>query len=391
MDCIRSNHVSSHLNTVFFIRFASSIDNLAFSLADHGMVNDKIQFAAKYVDGLGLEYLDNPLTSRRSRKRRNACASAASVDRAGRLSSIKSNLFFRLFKAPAKLLRSRPDATRRFTLMIMFLIMFSSWSIITFEQNSQFDYLCKSIHVEFYHDHLTVMDGSIKPFLTSRSGTYTAMFEHSKSYLEWISDMTSQEKKVLAYKKADDYIQPPLIDTGNVKQFAPPKFVNLAMYDPNFQKWIFVTCDSNSDWRLDRISNCVGPEVHSVETPNMDITSLASSAFILADGKEEESSVVLPASISCNECSPQRPGDYQLVGSGNSMVCELSGGRCSSPNPEFGWSRTCSCPSGQYGIFCDKLLKVSFHVLLEKLSSATLCQSVIVGLPFSLSVPVQYK
>ncbi|KAL7467285.1 hypothetical protein ACHAXS_007529, partial [Conticribra weissflogii] len=353
-----------------FINFAAldfivNIDTLAFALAEHGMVNDKIQFAAKYIDGLGLDYLDNPSTSLRSRRRRNACASSASVDRAGRLARIKSNFIFRLFKSPANVLRSRPDATRRFTLLTMFLIMFSSWSIITFEQNGQFDYLCKSIRIEFYHDRLLDVDGGANPFLNSRSGTYTAIFEHKKSYLEWLSDIATQQKRVLAYKKANDHIQPPVFGTSIVEAFAPPKFLDLVLYDPNLQKWILVTCDSTIDWRLNRRSACVGPEVHSVETPNLDITALASSAFVLADGKEEETSVILQASISCNECSPRSPGDYQVVGPGNSMVCEMSGGHCSSPNPVFGWSRTCSCPSGQYGMFCDKLLKVTTPFVLD--------------------------
>ena len=351
------------------LEFVVNLDNLAFALAEHGLVSDRLQDSARFIGRLGYVYCDFD-NSPRTKKRRNvvvaSCTSTANLERAGRLSQLKGNAISRLFQSPAKVMRNHPDITRRITLILMLVTLSVSWGVII-SQQSNGDFLCKSVNVEFFHAHILSsldVDGDLKPFLSSRSGTYVAMFDHNQSFFKWLINLGSHtQKQVLAYRKANSKIQPPLLGISDIPLLAPPNYADVAFYDSRIKSWVFATCDPDSNLLRERASSCVGPEVHSVDTPIVDLVMLSSSAFHLAGGSPAVASTFLPASISCNECSSRANDDYQFMGSVNPMACSLSGGECSDPQEEFGWSRNCVCPRGQFGAFCDEHYEASCSVI----------------------------
>ncbi len=361
-----------------FIRFAAvefvvHMDNLAFALAEHGLVGNRLQKAALHLNSLGYRY---PAANPRTKKKRRggSCTSAKNLERASRFSYFKKMFMYRLFRSPAKLIKNSPEATRKATLVVLLVTLITSWVIIIAQQSDK-DYLCKNINVEFFHAHVPPSldsNDALKPFLSSRSGTYVAMFDHNRSIMDWISNLRSDEyKSVLGYRKANEKVEEPFLPSTNgmePKLVAPEEYVDVVIYDPVIKRWIFATCDPNADLIRDRGISCVSPELHSAETDEADLVLLSSSAFHLYSNPPAANAMFLPASISCNECIPRsNKEDYEALGTVDPMTCVDSGGVCSDPQEELGWSRNCVCPDGQYGLHCNEFYQVSEALWMQML------------------------
>jgi len=357
-----------------FIRFAAvefviHMDNLSFALAEHGLIGTRLQKAALHLNSLGYRY---PAANPRTRKKRRggSCTSAKNLERASRFSYFKKMFLYRLFRSPAKLIKNSPEATRKATLIFLLFTLITSWVFIIAQQSDK-DYLCKNINVEFFHAHIPHSQDSsdgIKPFLSSRSGTYVAMFDHSRSIIEWISNLRSDEyKSVLGYRKANEKVEPPFQSSASGMEprlVAPEEYVDVVVYDPIIKRWVFATCDPNADLIRDRGISCVSPELHSAETDEADLVLLSSSAFHLYSNPPAATAMFLPASVSCNECVPRsNKEDYEALGTVDPMTCVDSGGFCSDPQEELGWSRNCVCPDGQYGLHCNEFYESSCPTL----------------------------
>lgn len=222
-------------------------------------------------------------------------------------------------------------------------------------------YLCKSLDVEFFHAHVPVStaaeaEDGIKPFLASRSGTYIATFieDDDQPFLDRLSNIvTGKSNLFLAYRKVDPIVELPSEQSLVPTMRLPLEDVEVLFYDPMMKRWIFTSCDPDTDLLRDRV--CAGPQVHSVETDALDLTTLSSAAFHIVDENEnpDAASMALPASITCNECGPQQgaagPGSVKQA----VVTCGPSGGVCSPPEENLGFARQCLCPPGQYGLFCQ--------------------------------------
>lgn len=362
---VQSAHVIDLFIRFAAVEFVVHMDNLSFALAEHGLIGTRLQKAALHLNTLGYRYpAPNPRT--RKKRRGGSCTSAKNLERASRFSYFKKMFMYRLFRSPAKLIKNSPEATRKATLIVLLVTLITSWVFIIAQQSDK-DYLCKNINVEFFHAHVPHSQDSsdgLKPFLSSRSGTYVAMFDHSRSIMEWISNIRSDEyKSVLGYRKANEKVEPPFLSSASGMEprlVAPEEYVDVVVYDPIIKRWVFATCDPNADLIRDRGISCVSPELHSAETDEADLVLLSSSAFHLYSNPPAASAMFLPASISCNECvTRSNKEDYEALGTVDPMTCVDSGGVCSDPQEELGWSRNCVCSDGQYGLHCNEFYEVS--------------------------------
>eukprot|EP00571_Detonula_confervacea_P012768 CAMPEP_0172300086 /NCGR_PEP_ID=MMETSP1058-20130122/2260_1 /TAXON_ID=83371 /ORGANISM="Detonula confervacea, Strain CCMP 353" /LENGTH=1224 /DNA_ID=CAMNT_0013009771 /DNA_START=28 /DNA_END=3702 /DNA_ORIENTATION=+ len=352
------------------LEFVVNLDNLAFALAEHGLISDRLQDAARFVDGLGFCYYNvhngNNSDHRRTKKRSRggSCTSSA-----GRLAQLKGSYLSRLFQSPVQCMKNHPDGTRRSTLFIMTVTLFGCWGYILSGLNTN-DFLCKSLDVEFFHAHVLASSAAeeedgIKPFLASRSGTYIAVFAGDDgngqlSFLDRLSNIFVTGGKsdlLLAYRKADPKVEVPVELSMAPVSRIPQAYVPVVFYDPLVKRWIFASCDPDTDFLRDKV--CSGPQVHSIETDTMDLTMLSSAAFHIVDDNPTAASMALPATVTCNECGRQEEGAGGLrsVESSSAAVggltCGLSGGECSPPQENLGFARQCLCPPGQYGLFCQ--------------------------------------
>ena len=138
--------------------------------------------------------------------------------------------------------------------------------------------------------------------------------------------------------------------------------MDIVYYDTDRSVWVFTSC--SPDTYLFEERNCVGPEVMSFETKSLDLMQLSSSAAFHVNGNKGNNrfntTMALPAIISCNECGRQQ--DSSSIFS-DIVSCGISGGVCSEPQEEFGFGRQCICPQGQYGALCDEYYGTSCKFL----------------------------
>ena len=339
------------------LEFVVNLDNLAFALAEHGLISDRLQDAARFVSTLGFAYHDSLQDSNHRRVVSKRSRQDGSCN-PGQLAALKGTFLTRLFKKPVRVMKMHPDGTRRTALFLMTATLFGCWGWILTSVNGTGTHLCKSIDVEFTHAHATVTsreeeEDGIKPFLATRSGNYVAMFTEDVDASAWdrIKGVFTGKKNLLfAYRKIDPKVEPSS-DTFSAPTAArlPTGYVEFVFFDPILKRWIFTTCDPDTDLFDDDKRACAGPQVQSTETDMMDLTSLPPSSFHVTD--ELSGSMIMPATISCNECG-HRTREEATSGLRTIASCGVSGGQCSAPNADLGDSRQCVCPTGQYGLFC---------------------------------------
>jgi len=148
---VRSNGIIELFINFAALEFVVNLDNLAFALAEHGLISDRLQVAAIFVGGLGYTYPchrsnDN---NRRTRNRsREGCSPS-------QLAHIKGSFIVRLFSSPARYVKNHPDYTRRTTLFIMAATLYGCWFVILAGLNNG-QFLCKSLNIDFFHAHISV-------------------------------------------------------------------------------------------------------------------------------------------------------------------------------------------------------------------------------------------
>ena len=356
-----------------------NLDNLAFALAEHGLISARLQEAARTVDGLSFAYYGhydhstgNPHRQTNKKGHRGALCS----DSAGRLAQLKGSYLSRLFGSPVRLMKSHPDTTRRTILFLITVVLFGAWGVILTRLNED-DILGKSINVQFFHAHVpTTTSGKeaeegIKPFLAARSGTYVASFAQDDTlpFLERLSSIAAGRSSLfLVYHKVDSKVETPQRPAEAVPlQKLPLNYVEVVYFHPLARRWIFTACDPEVDLTSVEIIStaCAGPSVQSIETDAQDLISLSSAAFQIVSDEHSDDDTVLPVSITSNECSPSDTTDTLRVANSNAarQKCSLSGGKCAAPDKVLGLGRQCLCPSGQYGIFCTEHVGTSCPTL----------------------------
>jgi len=376
------------------LEFVVNLDNLAFALAEHGLISDTLQDAARFVDGLGFAYHDGDndgggdrAADRRAKKRSGR--GSPCTDSAGRLARLKGSFVSRLLGSPARCARAHPDGIRRTTLLVMTLTLFGCWGWILLGLEDGIegvgaDSPRRSVRVEFYHAHVPAntaqeAEGGIKPFLVSRSGTYIAAFvEYEEeendalpSFWNRVVDASTgksagKKNLFLAYRKADPKVEPSAPRTQAEAAMPsvarlPSNYDDVLFYDMNTRRWVFATCDPGTDLRGDARA-CAGPRVRSMETDSTDFTALSSSSFVVIDENGDElSSAPLPATVTSTECRSMGGDSSDELDHG--MTCGISGGTCSEPRAEWGYARTCDCPPGQYGARCQDHYGTSCPIL----------------------------
>ena len=359
------------------MEFVVNLDNLAFAIAEHGLISDRLQDAARFVSGLGFLYTDhhhngtnnnNNGNNRRTKKKRRGQGSCSP----GRFAHLKSSFIARMFScvcvSPLRYVKSHPDGTRRTTLFIMAATLYGCWAYIL-SGLSQGDYLCKSFDIDFFHAHAVTStieeaESGIKPYLASRSGLYVAVPPQEKTDDEQQSSVydsfvnlfsTSKSNPSISYRKADPKAHPAAEITFQPAARLPTDYVEIVYYDTEVKRWIFTSC-SPETYNLRDVNDrvCKGPRILSSETNLVDFASLSSLEEFHVVSDEEgllDTSLSLPAIITCNECG--RP-EITSAGGGRVLTCGMSGGSCSPPQEEYGFRRQCTCPMGLYGPFCDE-------------------------------------
>ena len=342
------------------LEFVVNLDNLAFALAEHGLISDRLQDAARFVSGLGFSYkchhtLSNDVANRRTRKRRKDSCSV------GHLAHVKGSFIARLFGRPATYIKNHPDGTRRTTLFIMAATLYGVWAVILAGLSGG-QFLCKSLDVDFFHAHSPNMvaaadEGGLRSFLVSRSGLYVAISQEDddQSLLTSMVNLVTGNRVSLAYRKVDMAVESPAQMMFQANSLIPNDYVDVIYYDQDLQRWIFTACDPKTYTLPASERVCMGHQVHSFETDAVDLTALSSSPiFHIVDDKDLfDTSLALPAIITCNECGRQDDGTSGAV-NGDVLTCGISGGECSDPQEEYGWRRQCVCPTGQYGPYCQE-------------------------------------
>lgn len=343
------------------LEFVVNLDNLAFALAEHGLISDRLQDAAQFIDGLGFAYHDHQNLSSTGRRRamkgnRGGGASCSP----GRVAQLKGSYISRLFGSPYRFAKKRPDGIRRTTLLIMTLTLFGCWGWILLGLNEVAD-LPNSIDVDFFHAHVEVAsradaEEGLKPFLASRDGNYVAAFvEEEPTILNQVINLfSSKNDPFLIYRKMDPKVETPQNagTFGAPASLLPKDYVEVLFYDTVLQAWVFTSCAPDANSLEDMTVACAGPQVRSTETEDKDLDALMSSSamfHVFEDGKDETEAMMLPVTIKSNECG--RPVATQ-EGVAAEMSCGVSGGFCSEPLEEYGLARQCICPTGQYGPYC---------------------------------------
>ena len=357
---VQSDELFQMLMYFAVLVFVVQLDNLAFALAEHGLLGDSLQEAARFVSGLRFRYVD--YDARALKENRQGCTSNV-----GRLAVMRGNAIRFFIATPLKWSQQNPKKMRRCTLIIMTLSLWAAWFIVLSSLRTG-DFLPKSIEVEFFHSDVTDngvgVDGGLKPFVASRSGTYVLLFvDGGKSFEDTVLNMATGRSRslVVAYRKVDPKAYPPAL--LNPMVVVPPDHQEILYYNPGTHTWVFATCDLENIDLLNLInvvhSACTGPQVHSMETDILDITRLSTSAFRVMSTTPNSQEIELPVSISNNECGNQ----YASVRGSARADCGFGGGQCSDPQIDSGLRRTCICPEGVYGPFCTDFYAQSCPVL----------------------------
>eukprot|EP00581_Thalassiosira_minuscula_P009777 CAMPEP_0183707998 /NCGR_PEP_ID=MMETSP0737-20130205/4401_1 /TAXON_ID=385413 /ORGANISM="Thalassiosira miniscula, Strain CCMP1093" /LENGTH=1166 /DNA_ID=CAMNT_0025935773 /DNA_START=69 /DNA_END=3569 /DNA_ORIENTATION=+ len=360
---VRSDDIIEMFINFAALEFVVNLDNLAFALAEHGLISDRLQDAARFISGLGFKYRDDIAhsTNHRTRKARSKEGGASCIDATGRVAHLKGTYLSRLLGSPVRFVKRRPDSTRRFTLFLMTLTLFGWWGYILWALDSG-EYLCKSLDVEFFHAHAMATSEEeaelgVKPFLATRSGMYVRIpLEDNSDVLDRIWKTIRGKHLFVAYRRIDlkpvkpqDHAVTYDVAVNNAR--IPSDYEEVVFFDPTVQEWIFASCDPNTDLRReDRL--CIGPQVHSTATGVMDLTALTKGAFHIVNEENPDATLMtLPATITCNECG--RQVDPSLRSAATTVqTCGGYGGQCSLPQEDLGFSRLCDCPGGSYGMFC---------------------------------------
>jgi len=343
---VQSDEIIEMIINFAALVFVVHMDNLAFALAEHGLLADSLQEAARFVGGLRFRYVDYDAWA--LKENRQGCTSNA-----GRLAAMRGNAMKCLFATPLKWSQQNPKKVRKCTLIMMTLSLWAAWFLILSSLRTG-DFLPKSIEVEFFHGCVTASssaDGGLKPFIASRSGTYVSLFvDDRQSFEDTMVNMATGRFRslVVAYRKIDPKAYPPPL--LNQAVIVPADHQEILYYNPETHTWIFATCDLDRIELMNIISDvhsaCTGPAIHSIETDIMDITKLSTSTFRVVSTNAQE--IELPANISNNECGNQ----YAGVRGSARADCGSGGGQCSDPQIDSGLRRTCICPQGVYGPFC---------------------------------------
>jgi len=209
---VRSDDVIEMFINFAALEFVVNLDNLAFALAEHGLISDRLQAAAIFVGGLGYTYPchRNSDDDHRTRKRsRGGCSPS-------QLAHMKGSFMGRLFSSPARYVKNHPDYPRRTTLFIMAATLYGCWFLILAGLNNG-QFLCKSLNVDFFHAHISVntreqMEQGIKPFLASRSGLYVWIPQEDdkqSSFLASMKNLFTGNVQTLSYRKVDKRVESP--------------------------------------------------------------------------------------------------------------------------------------------------------------------------------------
>ncbi|KAL9182594.1 hypothetical protein ACHAXT_013246 [Thalassiosira profunda] len=346
------------------LEFVVNLDNVAFALAEHGLVTDRLRDAARFVGGLGFSFDDDRDDGNHRRAAKGNRGGGSCADSAGRISQLKGSFLARLFGMPVRVVKRHPDSTRRTILFVMAAVLFGCWAWILSGLDAS-DAFPKSLDVEFFHSNIpesTAHEASndVKHFLVSRSGTYIATIGalaggSDESFLGRLSKLVSgRSGQSPSYRKADPRAEPPL-DTERVTlEFSrtPTRYEDFIFYDATLRRWVFASCAPYSISKPERV--CTWPRIHSVETDELDLTALSDAAFRIAeeDPHPYDASMTLPARIASTECAPPAGAGQQSSMETNELKCGLFGGVCSDPMRDVGFARLCLCPPGQYGVFC---------------------------------------
>jgi len=355
---VQSEELFEMLANFAVLVFVVHLDNLAFALAEHGLIAVSLQEAARFVGGLRFRYVD--CDARALKENRQGCTSNV-----GRLAAMRGNAIRYFFTTPLKWSQQNPRKSRRCTLIMMTLSLWAVWFLILSSLRTS-DFLPKSVEVEFFHSGATAsgfdVDGGLKPFVASRSGTYVLLFVDGRhSFKDTVLNMATGRSRSLAvaYRKIDPKAYPPALLNPTV--IVPVDHQEILYYNPGTLTWVFATCDLEGIELMniyDVHSACTGPQMHSIETDIMDITRLSTSAFRVVPTTLNAQEIELPVSISNNECGHQ----YGVRGSARAD-CGLGGGQCSDPQIDSGLRRTCICPQGVFGPFCTDFYAQSCPIL----------------------------